>query len=44
MYLIRSMRSEPLIRVGAGFGLEPIQFCQQRGYARKNQVAKGKKI
>jgi hypothetical protein len=41
MYLIGTIRSEPLMRVGAGFSFEPIQFCKQCGYARKDKVAKG---
>jgi chromosomal replication initiation ATPase DnaA len=44
MYLIRSMRSEPLIRVGAGFGLNRYSSVSSAVMCVKTKLQKDKKF
>ncbi len=44
MYLIRSMRSEPLMRVGAGFGLNRYSSVSSAFMRVKTKLQKDKKL
>ncbi len=44
MYLIRSMRSEPLMRVGAGFGLNRYSSVSSAVMRVKTKLQKDKKL